>query len=140
MRAFIHLLFFVALLLVSSCCKIGCYGTEITISLENYKRLEVDTLIFLGYDRNTNFSVLKDSALYVTPVPPTDTFRATHAHSINADKNWIIKVPSVNKEFRFSNYDITTARCSCGNTKYELIRSYKVNGIEEKSLFYTLPR
>jgi hypothetical protein len=46
----------------------------------------------------------------------------------------------VNKEYKFSDFNISTARCDCGNYKYQLVRTYKVNGREETSLFHVLAR
>ncbi len=124
----------------NSCCKEACLGNIITISLENYRRHEVDTLFFIGYERNSNFVIKRDSVGYFIPNAANDTMKATHAHSVYTDQDWIIKVPSVSKEFRISNYETVTARCSCGNKKYEIVKSFKVNGSTETSTFISLPR
>lgn len=78
--------------------------------------------------------------MYITPGVSDDSSAVTHSHSINVDKDWIIKVLSLNKVFKFSDYKTTNARCQCGNKKYTAIRSFSVNGSEEKSIYYNLPR
>jgi hypothetical protein len=88
----------------------------------------------------TQTFLLKDSALYDIPNAATDSSAVTHSHSIYADKDWIIKIPSLNKEFKIHNFKTATARCECGNKKYSILTSYSVNGVEVKSGFLKLPR
>lgn len=128
------------ILTLSACCKMACEGNTIIISLQNYKRSELDTITFISYEQGSNFLRKKDSLSYTLPNVANDTARATHVHSITSDKDWIINIPSVNKEFKISNYETATARCSCGNKKYSLVKSYTVNGTKETDIFYTLTR
>lgn len=112
----------------------------ISISFENYGVFETDTVYMVSYERSSNFTARKDSFAYILPNVASDTSRQPQIRSIHPDKDWKIRVPSLNKEFRISDYEVVSAECECGPSKYGMIKSYKLNGNSETTLYLRLPR
>ena len=117
-----------------------CEGSMIFFTLDKYKRFEVDTIVIVGYVPNTNFSVVTDSSVFITPNVTGDTSRAIHSHSVKADRDFIIKLPSANKHIKIADFNTTTARCECGNKKYTVVKSFTVDGVMQTNPFFSLPR
>ncbi len=135
-----YVLGIIAIWQLTACCKVACVGNYIVLDYSNYKVKDFDTLYFLGYERGSNFSILKDSSIRGVPFQPNDTTTSSYSTSFNIDYDWIVKMPRQNKTFRFTNYNTSTDRCSCGNTKYEVLLSYTVNGATQTNYVYQLPK
>jgi hypothetical protein len=129
-----------ATLLLSACCKVACSANDISLDFTNYRYEDVDTIYYLGYERGSNFRNLKDSNATVVPVNQRDTFRLRFSTILYINYDWVIKIPKQNKTFRFTDYEVGIDRCGCGNTKYEVLEAYTVNGVRQTNRFYTLPK
>lgn len=130
----------VTTLVLSACCKVGCKADDITIDLSNYKYKDIDTIYYLGYERGSNFKNLKDSTGFVYKTSTNDTTYFTDIRSLHIAYDWVVKIPKQNKTFRFTDYEVGIDRCGCGNTKYEVLEAYTVNGVRQGNRFYTLPK
>ena len=129
-----------ATLLLSACCKVYCSADDFTVDLSNYRYKDIDTICYLGYERGSNFKNLKDSIGYVYKLSANDTAYFTDVRSLHIAYDWVIKIPKQNKTFRFTDYEVGIDRCGCGNTKYEVLEAYTVNGVRQTNRFYTLPK
>jgi hypothetical protein len=126
-------------LLLTGCCKEMCIGDEVTISFERFRAVETDTVWFVRYATENNIQAL-DSFRILSQVAPTDTGRSSVAQSISANHHWTVRLPSLNKEYRFENFDFTTEQCNCSGKKYKSVRSYTVNGMRQEGLFIRLEK
>lgn len=139
MKSIILILVFTAtIILLPACCKVACVANYIVVDFSNFQTKEFDTLVYLGYERGSNFTILKDSSLGALPHLPNDTTQSHYITSLEINYDWIIKLPRPNKTYRFTNYNIGIDRCSCGNTKYDVLISYTVNGISQNNYVYKL--
>lgn len=133
------LLFFLLLIYSSfhleSCCKEACYGGDVAVSFQNYTLQEVDTVIFVGTSGN-----IKDSFAVITPSSGLDMAKSPLVQTVHPQRRWTVTMPSVNKVFRFDNFEFEKQKCACSNSKMEVLKSYTVDGVPETSWFYVLPR
>jgi hypothetical protein len=126
-------------LLLAGCCKEMCIGDEVAISFERFRATETDTVWFVRYAPDNPAQAL-DSFRILSQVAPADTGRSSVTHSIAANFHWAVRLPSLNKEYRFENFDFTTEKCNCGGKKYKSVRSYTVNGLRQEGLFILLEK
>ena len=124
---------------LAGCCKEMCIGDEVTISFERFRAVETDTVWFVRYSPDNNTQAL-DSFRILSQVAPIDTGRSSVAQSIAASFHWTVRLPSLNKEYRFENFDFTTEKCNCGGKKYKSVKSYTVNGIRQDGQFIRLEK
>jgi hypothetical protein len=123
------------LIVFAGCCKVYCDGRELALSFRNFKAVDTDTVIFVSYLPNTNFSVKIDSLALIYSIPATDTTKSSFSHTISSAYDWRVEISSLNKEYKISNFQLTTERCKCGNTKYKSISSFTVDGIQKEGLY-----
>lgn len=129
---------FLLLLLLAGCCKVYCDGTELTISFEKFRAKETDTVLFVSYVPKSGQTQVVDSFRILSQIAPSDTSRSSVAQSISAKYDWVVTLPSVNKQYVFENFDFTTEKCNCGGKKYKAIQSFSVNGIRKEGLSVVL--
>ena len=128
-----------SVLVLAGCCKEMCIGDEVTISFERFRAQETDTVWFVRYTPENPTQPL-DSFRILSQVAPADTGRSSVAHSLSANFHWAVRLPSLNKEYRFENFDFTTEKCNCGGKKYKSVKSYTVNGMRQEGLFIRLEK
>ena len=128
-----------SVLVLAGCCKEMCIGDEVTISFERFRAQETDTVWFVRYTPENPTQPL-DSFRILSQVAPADTGRSSVAHSLSTNFHWAVRLPSLNKEYRFENFDFTTEKCNCGGKKYKSVKSYTVNGMRQEGLFIRLEK
>ncbi len=118
-----------------------CLNAELTIGFQNYTKEETDTIVVIGYKLNSGFTAKIDSNIMVKPYAPTDTTPSPDFYTVYPDKDYIVKLPSVNKQFRIADYVVLTQRCACENRKVPVLKSFKVNGADRTDVYsFDLPR
>jgi hypothetical protein len=131
-----HLLFCLTLSAVitkfTSCCK-GCGDDYLSVYFQNYTRAEIDTIIQLRYEINSDFSVLLDSSLI-----DNSTNRTDYPQILQPDADYIIQIPSVQKVFKVSGYQFRRCR-SCGGSR-DVLSGFKLNDENKNGTFVTFPR
>ena len=125
--------------LLAGCCKEICIGDEVTVSFERFKALETDTVLFVRYPPH-NSTLALDSFRVVSQISSLDTSRSSVAQSLSASYHWKVSLPSLNRDYRFENFDFTTEKCNCGGKNYKSVRSYTVNGVRKEGLFIRLEK
>jgi hypothetical protein len=129
---------FFLFILFAGCCKEICIGGEVTISFEKFRAVETGTVWFVRYPPGSGQAL--DSFSVLSIVPATDTGRSAVSQNISVDYNWTVRLPSLNREYRFENFDFTTENCSCTGEKYKLVNSFTVNGQRQEGEFIRLEK
>ena len=127
--------FFVVLLLFAGCCKVYCDGSDLLVSFEKLKARDTDTVVFVNYLPATGLTRVVDTFRILTVIPATDTTRSSVAHSISSSYEWKVLLPSVNKQYVFENFELSTRKCSCRGTKYKDISGFTLNGVRQEGSF-----
>ena len=126
----------------TSCCKACVDSDAISISYNKFRKHEIDTIIKLRYQRNSNFSILIDSSFVENISFAHDTTYPESAFAfLYLDADCIIKLPSVGKTFAFSNYQIIEQKCACENKNVTVLKSFTFNENLINGAYYVeLPR
>ena len=131
-------LILVGLFLVSSCCKTYCTDEMLLVSFQKFKRQDVDTTYFIAYQKGSGFTQRTDSIADIKTVNPGDTLRSGEIKILDITKEWEIKIPALSKSYYFSEYNLSTEKCNCGNGKFQRVSSFKMNGVITSNAFVIL--
>jgi len=131
-------LILIGLFLVSSCCKTYCTDEMLLVSFQKFKRQDVDTTYFISYQKGSGFSQKTDSIPEIKSVNPGDTLNSGEIKILDITKDWVVKIPALNKTYYFSDYNFTSERCNCDNNKFQKISSVSVNGVVVSNAFVIL--
>ncbi len=134
-------LFAFAVIILSACCKANCVANIIYLDFTNYQEKEFDTIIYSGYERGSNFTLLKTTSRDIKPFIPNDTTRVLYYNpSLEINLDWLIKIVRSGKTYQITDYKTVQDRCGCGNGKYEVLTSYSVNGVAQNSPYLKLSK
>ena len=128
----------IGLFLVSSCCKTYCTDEMLLVSFQKFKRQDVDTTYFIAYQKGSGFTQRTDSISDIKAVNPADTLSSGEIKILDITKEWVIKIPALNKTYYFSDYNFSTEKCNCGNDKFQKVSSFKMNGTTISNAFVIL--
>jgi len=138
MKSVFALLSLIGLSLLSSCCKTYCTDEMLLVSLQKFKRVDVDSTYFISYQKGSGFTQKTDSIADIKSVNPGDTLNSGEIKILDITKDWVVKIPSLNKTYYFSDYNFSSERCNCGNDKYQKISNVLVNGVVVSNAFVIL--
>lgn len=127
---------------LASCCK-SCADEkpQVMLSFKKYQKGEIDTIVELRYQPNTNFSILIDSfttARYWYSNDTTYSYGDFTPLPVGAD--YIVKITSLGKVFTFSNYQISQGECGCEHKRVDMLSSFTMDGNVLQNTFVELPR
>lgn len=131
-------LILVGLLFASSCCKTYCTDEMLLVSFQQFKRQDVDTTYFISYQKDSGFTQKTDSVADIKTVDPGDTLNSAEIKILEVTKDWVVKIPALNKTYYFSNYHFSSERCNCDHNKFQKITSVSVNGVVIPNSFIIL--
>lgn len=113
---------------IQSCCKAYCGVQELAVNFINYKNTDIDTVLYIKYAANSRFDQKIDSFYrYDFPVQ-RDTMVGALTQNVEYDKDWKIKLVSINREYSITEIKVTTKKCTCGNSSYPVITNYRLDG------------
>lgn len=110
-----------------ACCKVYCEeNPELLVLFGNYRVADVDTVYIIRYNKGTQ--QISDSAAIINNVSPTDTINHSALNkSLSPAYDWKIVVPSLNKQYLFSQIQTESGKCPCGGGNYTRISKYYLN-------------
>jgi hypothetical protein len=97
MKSVFALLSLIGLSLLSSCCKTYCTDEMLLVSLQKFKRVDVDSTYFISYQKGSGFTQKTDSIADIKSVNPGDTLNSGEIKILDITKDWVVKIPSLNK-------------------------------------------
>jgi hypothetical protein len=140
MRAFILLVAGVSLL-TSCCSRKNCDDIYYNnISLTGFTVNKIDTVYIKSYDRNTGFTVLKDSFFTSAATGPAGTLQVHLTKSISNACDYKVLIPSLNKSYEITGISMGKEVCSdciiVAHSYYKELKSYEVNGKLQLADYY----
>ncbi len=115
--------------LLQACCKAYCGLQPLNVRYINYKNTDVDTVLFIKYIANGRFDQKVDSFYNYNLLPQADTMFAVATENADYNKDWKIKILSNNKEYNVTAIKTNNKKCTCGNSTYNVISGYSLNGL-----------
>ena len=137
---FIILLTGVTIFLLQGCCKAYCGINTLTVRFINYKVADIDTLLFVKYAANGRFDQKIDSIYQFTSANQADTIYGGLSMNVDYDKDWKIKLLSINREYQITVVQTIKKNCTCGNSRYEVISKYNLDGINYNNDIFDLKK
>ena len=128
----------IAFLLLQSCCKIYCGGGVFSIRFINYNVADIDTVLFTKYVANGNFDQKIDSVFVYAHTNQADTIYSGFSEKVEFDKDWKVKLISTGREYNITDIKTTSEKCTCGNSTYQVIKSYKLDGVIQPTFYIDL--
>jgi hypothetical protein len=126
--------------LMQGCCKVYCGIKTFTVRFINYTVADVDTVLFVKYAANGRFDQKIDS-IYEYPYPnQADTIHAGLTMNVEYNKDWKIKLLSTGREYNITAIQTAKKNCSCGNSTYEVISKYNLDGINYNNDIFDLKK
>jgi len=98
----------------------------------------VDTTYFIAYQKGSAFTQRIDSIADIKAVIPGDTLRSGEIKILDITKEWVVKIPALNKSYYFSDYNFFTEKCNCSSGKFQKVSNFKMNGIMTANAFVIL--
>lgn len=120
------------LFLAAGCCQAECPTADVMVSFERFRSSDVDSVLTVRYRPGTHFTERLDSTWTYTPVAATDTSWSRLYKTIFGMEDTRIFLPSVNKTFRFTDFELESIRCPCNGGRTRVVRSFAVNGIRKE--------
>ena len=122
----------VTVILFAGCCKEYCLkNPQVHISFQNFKAVDTDTVFVLRYESGGSRQM--DSSALIKSVSPADTANYSSVYlDITPETDWKIVLPSRNKQYVFSDFEVVSGRCNCGGGKYRAVSRYKLNGVQKE--------
>ena len=126
--------------MLQSCCKVYCGFQTFNIRFINYKVADIDTVLFTKYVANGKFDQKLDSVFVYNYYNQADTIYSALTQKVEFDKDWIIKIPNIGKEYRVKEIRTVNRKCTCGNSNYKVIESYQLDGVVNSSDYFDLKK
>ena len=126
-----------SVMLFAGCCKVYCDGTDLGLGFQKFKAKDTDTVLFVKYLPGSAQTKPVDTSRILYRVAPTDTTHSSVVYQISSGYDWKVLLPSVNRQFVFESFELTTEKCNCGG-KYKAIKSFLLNGVRKEGLFVAL--
>lgn len=122
------------ILTVSSCCKEACTDRSMMyVDFSLFKKSELNTIVKLSYELNSNFTTLVDSTT-ITNQFGQDTTQALHVSEfLSLENDYIIKIPATGNSYTISNYQYKKTNCNCGTGQYNELSGFSTNGVAYNS-------
>jgi hypothetical protein len=137
---FIILLTGVVIFLLQGCCKVYCGVKTLSVRFINYKVTDIDTVLFVKYAANGRFDQKIDSTYQFTSSNQADTIYSGLSMNVDYDKDWKIKLLSINREYNITAIQTAKKNCTCGSSTYEVISKYNLDGINYNSDIFDLKK
>jgi hypothetical protein len=126
--------------LIQSCCKAYCGVQELAVNFLNYKNTDIDTVLYIKYAANGRFDQKIDSFYRYDFPAQRDTMVGVLTQNVEYDKDWKIKLVSINREYNITDIKTTTKKCTCGNSSYPAIAGYRLDGVLYSNYFFELKK
>ena len=140
MDKFFQMKLFLILLITAtylqSCCKGECVNGELHASFENFRAVDLDTIMLIKYQRGSQQQTIIDTAFSIRHPNPLDTFRSYHTERLFYPFDWKIVIPSINKEYIVSDFELRTIKC-CGE-KGKSVSAFKLNNAAQQGDYLKL--
>ena len=130
------LILFIASAYLQGCCKAECINGELIASFENFRAIDIDTILLIKYQQGLLQQRAIDTTYSIRNTNATDTFRIYHAERLLYPFDWKIVIPPLNKQYIISDFQLKTFRC-CGE-KAKRVTSYKLNNVQQQGDFLKL--
>lgn len=109
--------------ILSSCGKCPCADSDLNPNFIGFNTSEVDTIIIRKYSKNNNFSTLIDTAFFddknsfnINKRNDTISFPVRiGGFSIDKKFDWVLFLPSINRNFKISNIVSPQVSLPCPN-------------------------
>ena len=126
-KIILPLLIVVIAAIFSACCKIYCEeNPELVVLFGNYRAADADTVFILRYNKGTQ--QIADSTAIISNVSQTDTINHSALYkNLSPESDWKIILPSVNKQYQFTEIQTESGKCPCGGGRYTKISQYRLN-------------
>lgn len=123
--------FIVIILLVSSCCKVGCIYESMELQFEGYHWEELDSTLIKRYEPNTNFTVLIDSFYRNSAVTGGDgnIFLEHAMDHLDLTKDFTVTVQVSHRTYNISAIATDRFSCPCESKRGKKISSYVLDGV-----------
>lgn len=131
----------IAILLVAatcmqSCCKADCVDGALIASFENFRAVDIDTILLVKYQQGSQQQKIIDTTYRIRSTSPTDTFTIYHSEHLLYPFDWKIIIPALNKQYLVSDFQLKTFKC-CGE-KAKGVTAYKLNNVQQQGGFLQL--
>ena len=118
--------------LAAGCCQAECPTADVMVSFERFRSADVDSVLTVRYKPGTHFTERLDRTWTFAPVAATDTTFSRLYKTIFGVADTRIFLSSVNKTFRFTDFELESIRCPCNGGRTQVVRSFAVNGIRKE--------
>jgi hypothetical protein len=133
--------------ILTSCGKCPCIDGSINPAFVGFNPSEVDTIIFRKYSKNSNFNTLIDTVFFddktsfqIQKSNDTINFPSrTGNFSIEKNYDWVIFLPSINRNFKISNIVSPQVSLPCPNKIQCVnpINSLNIDGMVSVPAYFT---
>lgn len=119
--------------IIQSCCKADCINGALSVSFENFKAVDTDTVLLVRYNQGQQTAL--DTSIRTT-VAANDTIKSYMVEQVYYNNDWRIIIPALNKNYQITNLAVTTIKC-CGE-KSKRVKTYKINNVQKEGDFLLL--
>ncbi|HWI93139.1 MAG TPA: hypothetical protein VNT20_17800 [Flavisolibacter sp.] len=129
----------VAAAVFSGCCKVYCEeNAELNVLFGNFRVADADTVYIIRYNKATQ--QISDSTAIINIVSPADTVNHSSLYrALSPTYDWKIVLPSVNKQYLFTQIETESGKCPCGGGHYTRISNYHLNNQTQTGGSINLP-
>lgn len=113
-----------------ACCKAECIKDDtLTVSFQNFKHRDTDTVLLVRYKKGASAAQPLDSSWkYSAPITPDTTFSHLNIQ-LKGDTDWQVYLPALNNRYMISDLIVASSECNCERGRSLYVRSFKLNGV-----------
>ena len=115
-----------------ACCKAECIKDDtLTVSFQNFKHRDADTVLLVRYKKGASITQPLDSLWkYSAPVTP-DTAFSRLSVQLKGDTDWQVYIPALSKRYFITDLMVASSECHCERGRSVFVRGFKLDGVEQ---------